>query len=251
MVDIHSHILHGIDDGPETLEDSLVMLETAARSGTTDIVGTPHANTAFTFKPDLVERKIAELRGANSSIRIHTGCDLHLTYDNIQDALSNPAKYTINHKQYLLVEFSNLVIFQGTDQVFDRMREAGMRPIITHPERNALLQQRLPKLEQWVRNGCLIQVTAQSFLGRFGRHARQFAETLVQRGLVHFVASDAHDVKDRTTRLDEAFADFADRFGRPLAEKVFTENPRAVIEGMHLDHLMEPPAARKWRLFSR
>jgi hypothetical protein len=88
---------------------------------------------------------VTELQAAVGAVpRIYEGCDFHLTFDNIQDALSHPTKYTINHKNYLLVEFSDMLIFQNTAEIFAKMRQAGIVPVITHPERNPLLQQRLP-----------------------------------------------------------------------------------------------------------
>lgn len=250
MVDIHSHILSGLDDGPKTLEETLAMLRIAADTGTTDIVATPHANTSFVFQPELIERKLEEVRAAQPPLRVHTGCDFHLTFDNIQDALETPTKYTINHKQYLLVEFSDLVIFQNSGDVFRRMLERGIRPVITHPERNGLLRQRLETMAGWVREGCFIQVTAQSLLGRFGRPAQRFVEELVSRGLAHFVASDAHDLNDRTPRMDAAFRRFEKKFGAVLARRLFVENPRAVIEGNPVEPEMPPPE-KKWWIFSR
>src|SRR5438874_2673153 len=154
MIDIHSHILPGVDDGAETLDDSLAMLRIAAASGTTDIVATPHANSEFAFQPDVVAQKLAELTAAaGDSIRIHSGCDFHLQYDNIQDALEHPDKYTINHKKYLLVEFSEMLIFNSTGDIFYQLRSAGMVPVVTHPERNWLLQKRFDSLQQWVAEG--------------------------------------------------------------------------------------------------
>src|SRR5919197_2522210 len=98
MIDIHSHILPELDDGPKTLEESVAMVKMAAAAGTTDIVATPHANPQFAFDPEAIERKISELATACGNVlRIHCGCDLHLTLENIQDALQRPAKYAINH----------------------------------------------------------------------------------------------------------------------------------------------------------
>src|SRR5713226_9366773 len=149
------------------------MLRLAAESGTSDLVASPHSNHQFKFDPEIVAEKIEELRrAAGGIVRIHTGCDFHLSFDNIQDSLQHPRKYAINHKNYVLVEFSDLLIPKTTDEVFYQMQAAGMVPIITHPERNMLLQQRLDKLAQWIESGCLVQVTAQSFLGGFGKHAK-------------------------------------------------------------------------------
>src|SRR6202021_42947 len=121
LIDIHSHILPDLDDGAETLEISVAMLRLAAESGTTDIVATPHANLEFAFDPDLIERKIAELQAAaGPTPRIHRRCDFPLPMENIRDALAHPAKYAINHKSYLLIEFSELLIPRTTQETFQR-----------------------------------------------------------------------------------------------------------------------------------
>ena len=252
MVDIHSHILYGLDDGAQTLEQSVEMIEMAASNGTTDIVATPHANSEFAFQPELIRDRLAQLAAtAPAGIRIYSGCDFHLQYENIQGALREPAKYTINGKNYLLVEFSDLLIFHTTSDIFYQLRSAGMLPVITHPERNWLLQQRLDQLEEWVADGCYLQVTGQSLLGRFGRHAREYAEKLMRRGLVHFIASDAHDVKDRTPNLRDAYAYVADRYGPRRAQQLFVTNPRAAIEGERIGAAgaEEPAEPRKWYRF--
>lgn len=248
MIDIHSHILFGVDDGAGTIEDSMAMLEMAAQSGTTDIVASPHADPQFAFEPRIVNERLEQLRkAAGDAIRIHSGCDFHLMYDNIQDALRNPAKYSINGLGYLLVEFSDLIIFHNTEDVFERMQNAGLTPIVTHPERNPLLRQRGDRIERWVQSGVLIQVTGQSFFGRFGNAAKRSADDLADKGLVHFVASDGHDIHHRPPKLDEAFEYIARRYGDAAAERLFRTNPGAVIAGRPLPEAEEAPARRrKW-----
>lgn len=232
MIDIHSHILPGIDDGSQSLEQSIAMVEAAAASGTTDIVATPHANAEFPFRPTLIQEKVAELKAAvDGRIRIHSGCDFHLSYDNIQAALRDPSKYTINRGCYLLVEFSDTSVFERKVAVFARLREAGMIPIITHPERNALLRGRLHDLQHWVMDGCMIQVTAHSLLGTFGRAAKQYADLLLEKNLVQFIASDAHDCKHRPARLDESHNYVVRKAGKERADLLFREYPQRVIDG--------------------
>ena len=224
------------------------MLRVAVENGTTDIVASPHANHEFKFEPEVVAAKIEELRQAiNGAIRIHSGCDFHLSFDNIQDSLQNPSKYAINHKNYVLVEFSDLLIPKTTDDVFYQMRSAGMIPIITHPERNMLLQKRPDKLEAWVESGCLIQVTAQSFLGRFGKQAKSFADRLLYRGLVHIVASDGHDAKFRPPSLKEAYEYVSKAYGEERAGMLFVRNPTAALTGAPAEIDYEPPPPpKKW-----
>jgi protein-tyrosine phosphatase len=236
VIDIHSHILPGIDDGPKALEDAVAMLKIAAESGTTDIVATPHASARFTFDPELIDRKITELQAAvGPTPRIHRGCDFHLTVENIQDALAKPAKYTINNRRYLLVEFSDAFIPDTTHEIFDRFQAAGLTPVVTHPERNVLLRTRIDQLQSWVEDGCLVQITAQSLLGHFGRTAGRIASQLLQRNLAHFVASDAHDTKHRPPTLNEAYIYVASTWGERCAQTVFVTAPRAAILGEPFD----------------
>lgn len=254
MIDIHSHILYGLDDGAQTPADSLAMLEMAAAAGTTDIVATPHADLKFRFQPELNQQRRGELQAAlGDKIRIHLGCDFHLSYENIQDALANPSKYTINGRNYLLVEFSDLLIPKTTGEVFRSMLEAGMIPIITHPERNWLLTMRMPEIESWVAQGALTQVTSQSLAGLFGSKARKFAEELMRRDMVHFIASDAHSVSERNPRLDEAYSMIADRYGKGRAERLLKIHPKCAIEGQPFPEKEEeaPAPERKWYQFFR
>lgn len=253
-VDIHSHVLYGLDDGAKTREQSVQMLQLAARSGTTDIVATPHANGQYAFRPERLDERIAELRaalGAESGPRIYPGCDFHLQFDNIEDAVAHPGKYTINHNRYLLIEFPDVGVFSETDAILDRLLDGGMVPIITHPERNRELQGRLDDLARWVEKGCYVQVTAGSCVGTFGKAAKRCANELMHRGLTHFVASDAHDLKFRTPSLHEAYVLLADQWGEDLIRPLFVENPRAVLTGETVD--FELPAggttSRKWYQF--
>ncbi len=250
MIDIHSHIVPGVDDGPRTMRESVAMLEIAIESGTTDIVATPHANLEYSFDPEVISTTLAKLeKKTKGAIRIHRGCDFHLSFDNIEDAIRHPTKYTINGANYLLVEFSDLLIFQNTGEIFDHLMDAGMIPIITHPERNWLLHQRLKELEEWAAKGVLLQVTALSFTGRFGRTAKKFSELLMEHGLVHFIASDAHDPEDRTPFLADVYRQIARRYGSEWAERLFVSNPRATLTGDAIELDAPPPRRRKWYEF--
>ncbi len=232
MIDIHTHVLFGLDDGAPDIEVSLEMLRLAARTGTTDIVATPHANLEYRFDPAVIASHAAALNERNDTgVRLHLGCDFHLAFENIQDALRHPRKYTIADGPYLLVEFSDLLILKTTAQIFADLLSAGMRPVITHPERNPLLQQRLPELREWVDMGCALQLTGQSLLGDFGERARKFSERLMDEGLAHVVASDAHDLKRRPPVLDRAFAHVASRWGQDEATRLFHANPGAILRG--------------------
>jgi protein-tyrosine phosphatase len=235
-----------VDDGAASLEESVGMLRDAATAGTTDIVATPHANLQFKFDPEL-NRQLADQLSAEvgDRIRLHLGCDFHLTFDNIQALMVSPARFTINGGPYLLVEFSDLVIFRNTTEIFQQCLSAGIVPVITHPERNSLLQQRLEELRAWVASGCLLQVTTQSLTGYWGSRARKFSETLMSENLVHVFASDGHDLKHRPARMDEAYAQVKQDWGEPRAQRLFIENPKAVIEGVPLPNPLDVEPRRK------
>jgi protein-tyrosine phosphatase len=233
MIDIHSHILPGLDDGSKSLDESVAMLRQAAAAGTTDIVASPHANQEYAFDPMVVEQKIGELQAAVGDVpQIHYGCDFHLTLENIDDALRSPGKYSIDHRGYLLVEFSDFLVPKNTADIFARLMAAGTRPIIAHPERNPILRNRLPDLERWIAQGCLLQVTAQSLLGRFGKSAEAVGRDWLARGLVHFLASDGHDLDRRPAVLADSRLYVEREFGAETACRLFVGNPQAVLDGV-------------------
>ena len=251
MIDIHSHVLYGMDDGSPDIEVSLEMLRMAGRHGTTDIVASPHANLEYRFDPELIaERKAALEERNDSGVKVHLGCDFHLQYENIADALRNSRKYTIANGPYILVEFSDLLILKTTSQIFGDLISAGMIPVITHPERNMLLQMRIQELAEWVEMGCSIQVTGQSLEGVFGSKARAFSEKLMDEGMVHFIASDAHDLRRRPPVMDSAFKLVEKKWGEETAKYLFVSNPGAVLKGEKLVGSSKPRKKGFFSLFS-
>jgi protein-tyrosine phosphatase len=247
LIDIHSHILPGLDDGPATLDEAAAMVRLAAESGTTAIVATPHSNLQFAFDPAAVEDGVARLREAvDGAIAIHSGCDLHLTPENIEAALQRPEKYTINGGRYLLVEFSDFGIPTAALEILDRLLGAGIVPVITHPERNPCLKRGIEPVRSWVENGCLVQVTAQSLTGDFGRSAERAGWRLIRDGLAHFVASDAHGLRRRPPLLGEACKRVAAECGEDAARALFTDNPRAAVADEPVERVAPPQRRRRW-----
>jgi protein-tyrosine phosphatase len=254
LIDIHSHILFGVDDGARTIEDSLAMIRMAAEHGTTDIVATPHASPAYKFDPERNRDRLAQIEEkAGSVLRLHTGCDFHLSFDNIQDAIEHPTKYTIDHKNYLMVEFSEMLVFHNTAEIFGRLLDAGMIPVITHPERNALLRQRIEPMAEWIAAGSRVQVTAQSLTGRFGKRAEAFSKELLNRGMVHVIASDGHDIEHRPPCMDTAFEWLKANYSEATAELLCIKNPGAALaaEPMQAPAAESRPAKSSWFQFWR
>jgi protein-tyrosine phosphatase len=249
MIDIHHHLLFGLDDGSKDIESSVAMAQMAAEDGITHIVCTPHANSHYSFNPAVNQEKLEQLRARlDGRVTLGLGCDFHLSYENIDDALKNPAKYTINQKRYLLVEFADFTIPQQMTDVFYQFMVAGMQPIITHPERNLTIQKTPQRLDEWIERGCLVQVTASSLTGRFGRAAMGLGHKLLQERKVHFLATDAHNLTSRPPRMKEAFDLVAKQYGPETAQRLCVANPRAVFFG---EELPPQPATDAGRTASR
>jgi protein-tyrosine phosphatase len=237
MVDIHCHILPGLDDGAESVEISLEMAEAAIAEGITHVVGTPHANARFAFSPELVQQRRDEIQAKlGNRLVVGTGCDFHLSFENLKDAQKSPHKYTINHKQYLLVELGDFAIPPAMDETLHRLQLAGVSPIITHPERNNLLRVKPERLYQWLHQGCYVQVTASSLLGRFGRGAAEWAELWLKEDRIHFFASDAHNLTGRPLRMREAYDKVVNLRGEKVAQALFRDNPAAAFYGRPLPY---------------
>ncbi len=250
MIDLHSHILPGMDDGARSLDEAVAMMRMASAAGTTDIAATSHFNLTYDFDPRAVEEKVSELqRAIGNVIRVHYGCELHLTLEGVEDAVRFPRKYAIAHGEYLLVEFPDFLIPRTSGEILAGMLGCGLRPIIAHPERNPILRRNRGLLEGWVADGCRLQLTAQSLLGRFGKSASAASHLWIERGLAHFLASDAHDLEDRTPVLDEAWSYVADRFGLNTARQLLEENPRAVLEGMAVESVSPRRPRKPWFAF--
>jgi protein-tyrosine phosphatase len=242
MVDIHCHILPGMDDGAETIEQSVEMAEMAIEDGITHVVATPHANAEYRFDPEKIRQCRDELQArVGDRLTLATGCDFHLSFENLQDLRVKPDKYTIHQKNYLLVEFADFSIPPGTDETLHQLLLLGVSPIITHPERNRLIRSKPEMLRRWLRQGCYVQITAQSILGGFGESAQKQAEEWLEQDMVHFFASDAHNTTKRPLRLREAFETVAEKRGEGIARALFFDNPLAAFEGRPLPYEPEPP----------
>jgi len=235
MYDIHHHLLYGLDDGPATLEQSLAQAEMAIANGITHIVCTPHSSDRYTYQPAENEARIATLRShLGGRVQLGMGCDFHLSYENIEDAINHPTKYSVNGGQYLLIEFPDYGIPQRITESMYELRLAGITLIITHPERNPSLRDKTDKLADWLRAGHLIQVTAGSLLGRFGRGAEKYAREMLEKRWIHFLATDAHNTESRPPNLREAYDLVAREQGEEYARLLCLTNPKAVWESVEL-----------------
>jgi len=232
MVDIHCHILPGVDDGSRSWEMTTKMCRIAVRDGITHIVATPHSNGEFAYDRGRLTGMLEQLSAAaNGEIAFSLGCDFHFSYDNIQDALAHPRRYTIGDSQYLLVEFSDYGLPPSVKQDLLSLLNSGIVPVITHPERNQILLRRPELVLAMVEQGCLVQVTANAVTGYWGLQSQKMAEWLLKRDAVHVLATDAHDPGRRRPVLSLAREQVARLAGAGTAEILVTHNPAAIVSG--------------------
>lgn len=248
MVDIHSHILPEVDDGPKSWDVCVTMCRTAAADGITHMVATPHANDRYHFDREYLQGLVAHLRElVGDTLNITLGCDFHLSYDNLQDAFAHPARYVIGNTHYLLVEFSNYSVPQNTSDSFLRLGDRGITPVITHPERNPILRESLQRVVEWAEQGCIIQMTGSALTGFWGERTRHAAEWLLEHQAVHVLATDAHDLEKRVPILSTSRDAAAQIIGFEVAEALVETNPSAIVNDQPLPYFPRPSATSSYR----
>jgi protein-tyrosine phosphatase len=239
MIDIHCHILPGLDDGPKNLEQSLAMCRMAAADGIRTIVATPH------FKPGSIQAssydvyaKIAELKAALARegimVAVLPGADVAVTPE-LAAYLKAESYLTINgSKRYFLAELPHDTVPPGWDAFLLSFTTAGLIPILTHPERNPWFAKHAEALFEYVIRGGMVQITAACVTGSCGEYSREFSIRLLRHNLVHAIATDAHDCELRQPVLSAAYKATAEVIGEERAGALVKTIPQAIIEGRHI-----------------
>ena len=248
MIDIHAHIIPGVDDGADDYDTALLMLQTAQESGVTDIIATPHANQRTRYEnyvSDELDARLTILRTAAAraglQVRLHAGMEVFGTPDLVPLLRAGKIR-TLAGSRYLLVEFAFREDAYYMEQTLLRLRREGVEPIVAHPERYRAIQDMPDILFSWVEDGILLQVNKGSINGAFGRSAAKTAHMIFEYDLADLIASDAHGTDRRTTDLSRIREYITTHFSTRRAERLLTENPQRILRD-------EPIERRERRLF--
>jgi len=243
VIDIHSHILPEIDDGARSIEDAVEMARIATEDGIEYMVSTPHMFNGLSGNPPpskIVERVAALNEAINNpdGVKILPGNEVHISHDIAEHVLNNRVT-KINQRNYLLVEFPQLTVPVGAEELFYKLLLQGVRPILVHPERNGQIQATPAIVAKFIEHGVYVQVTAMSVTGEFGPAAKATAEQLLRHNCVHFLATDTHRTRGRPPILSRGRDAAATMIGPEKARTLVEDNPLAVINGETL--IVDPP----------
>lgn len=249
MIDLHCHILPGLDDGAQTLEDSIELARVAAGDGIHTIVATPHADIWGTSPDqedlrDRVDRLQEALDAEGVPIRVVPGLENHLT-----PALLSGGLVPINHTRYALVELPFEEFPFYVESTLFELQLKGYKLILAHPERNAVLRADADALRRLVERGIMAQLTAASLLGVFGKKTREASEGFLKQGLVHVLSTDSHSATGgRRPVLTDALAVAARLIGRERAEALVISVPERIVNGepVELEEPVEVSRSRRW-----
>jgi len=246
MIDIHCHILPGLDDGAQTLEEAVKMAKAAEEDGIEKIIATPHLfRGSFNYENlGLVEGRQKELNQAlkdnNIQVEILAGAEVHISHNLIDEIRKNRKNLVLNKSSYMFVEFPPEHVFSDVKTLFFELMSEGITPIIAHPERNSFFIRNPLLLFELIQMGGLSQANSGSFSGMYGSKVEDAVFRFLELNLIHFIASDGHNSRSKAPRLSEAVKRAEGIIGEKGARALVEENPKAVIDDLELPYLREP-----------
>lgn len=252
MIDIHCHILPNVDDGSESLEESIEMAKIAESEGITRIVNTSHCHFDFKYKKGNelkleLEKFNQALKEENINIEVLLGNELYYTRDLIE-RFNELDFFSMNNSKYILMEFSPINFPKNIEDVIYEIKIRGYIPIIAHAERYKQVQEDVNIVLDCIKEGALIQVNASSILGKNGEKAEDTSKKLLDNNMVHFVATDAHSSNRRRPLIKDSYNYILKNYGKEVSEKLFIENPTAVIENRDIS-ILNPTKYEEKRSF--
>lgn len=245
MIDLHTHLLPGIDDGAKTLEISLEMARQAVDAGTTIMACTPHIypglymNDAAGIASHIAALQ-AELDQRNIPLKLVRGADAHLVPE-LLDGLQTGRVPTLHNSRYFLLEPSHHVATPNFENNVFQVMAAGFVPVVTHPERLSWIEDHYPAFVRLAERGVWMQLTAGSITGKFGKRARYWSDRFLNDGLVHLVASDAHNTQARNPRMADAVTRLIESVGKDEALRLVLERPQAILDNREPGDVVEVP----------
>lgn len=249
-IDIHNHIIFGLDDGAKTEDETIQMLKQAADDGIEKIILTPHyVESKYENTKDVIEKKkeaIDQLiEEHHIPIEVYYGCEIYMS-DDVLDKVNEGELMTMNGTKYVLVETKRSRHFSkiSFDDALYNFRVDGYYPIVAHPERYQMVYENPNRVYNWIEDGCYIQVNATSLLDP-KKPSFKVAKKLLDHHLVHFVATDAHDPKYRPAVLSDAYQFVKKRYGADYAELLFYTNPLKLINGEQISTNGAKPVKKK------
>ncbi|WP_010251204.1 tyrosine-protein phosphatase [Acetivibrio cellulolyticus] len=228
MIDMHCHIIFGVDDGPATIQDSIRMVLEAEKLGVKALIATPHFHNGF-FHSDRVLDNFYDLKSRvkGFGIELFLGHEVFLC-SSLTDVISKKEKYTLNRSKYLLFELPFDIMPINLNEVLLKLHSEGIVPVIAHPERNNYFVKSMSKFIDFIETGCFVQLDAASIVGVYGIKVKKFAKKLIELNLVNFVASDAHKLEDYDIYL-KAYNTVKNWAGKEYSDKVFVNNQKIII----------------------
>lgn len=251
MIDIHCHILPGLDDGPVTDEESLDMAKAAVKEGIKTIIATPHhRNNKYENKREQILKNVSKLnellKKEKIPLEILPGQENRIYGEILEDYLKGEI-LTLSNTQYLFIEFPTSSVPRYAERLLYDIQVEGITPIIVHPERNKEILENPDLLYNFVKKGSLTQVTAASVTGYFGKNIQKFSKQLIGANLTHFIASDAHNIHNRTFKLNEAYNYIEDIIGKDYVY-LFMENSESILSNENIFREI-PEKLRKKKFF--
>jgi protein-tyrosine phosphatase len=246
MIDLHCHILPGLDDGAQDLDQAVEMARIAQEDGIRTIVGTPHLfrGTTGLADPSVIEENRARLAGALEErgirVKILAGAEVHITHGLMDTIRREKSRLTVAGSAYMFVEFPHDHVFSGAKDLFFEIMSEQLIPIIAHPERNTAFIRSPRLLYELIALGALVQINAGSFLGHHGSEAYEAVHRYLQFRFVHFISSDGHNTRSKAPRLAGALKAAARIIGEAEAAVLVSGNPEAVIRDKEIPFRPDP-----------
>jgi len=233
MIDLHSHIIFDVDDGSETLEESIGIIKKAQQRGIKGMFATPHYMPGMMADKDNVKMKLEELKRKllveSVNMQLYLGHELYVDYSTLKDLYQGKV-LTLNNSRYVLIELPMATPLVELEEILFEMSLKSYVPIIAHPERYVYLQKNICIAEKWIKKGALLQLNLPSVYGKFGESAKRTAMKLLRRNMYHFVGTDVHALQSASLTISSPLNQIKRIVGDEILNDMIHNNPIKVIE---------------------